>query len=225
MHIYTDKNKKIFVPSVTTIISFVKTQPEYESLIKWSNSLGYSHKDYFETLNTYADFGTNVHEALSYIVTNRDIPEEIDRRIPFADKLKYEETLKNFYTFYRQTMPETIYSEKSLLSEKLGYGGTVDWISNEDNKIILTDFKTSASVKEYMIMQLAAYIHLIEDQLDIKIDMARIMLVSTKQFYSKTYTRDELELQYKKFEIIHELFKLYNVSIDITSSENSLIIV
>ena len=225
MHIYVDENKKIYLPSVTSIISFVKTQPEYEPLIKWANSLGFYRKDYFETLNTYADFGTNVHEAISYIVTGKDVPDEIENRIPFEDRLKYQMSLKNFYTFLSQNMPETIYSEKSLLSENLGYGGTIDWVAKEDNKVILTDFKTSASIKPYMKMQLAAYMHLIEDQTDIRIDLARIMLVSTKQFFIKKYTREELDECYKKFKLIHELFKLYNPSIDTTSSENSLIIV
>jgi hypothetical protein len=225
MHIYTDENKKVFVPSVTSIISFVKTQPEYDSLIKWSNSLGFYHKDYYETLNVYADFGTTVHEALSYIVTNREIPDTFEKKVTFSDIPKYEMTLANFYRFYAQTMPETIYSEKSILSEKLRYGGTVDWISKEDNKVILTDFKTSSSVKEYMKLQLSAYRKLIEDQTDIKIDMARIMLVSTKQFYIKTYTLEELDKYYEIFELYQKIFDIYNEKIDIDSSENSLIIV
>jgi hypothetical protein len=227
MHIYVDSNSKIFLPSVTSIISFVKTEKEYEGLIRWANTLGYYHKDYNETLNTYADFGTTVHEALSYIVTNKGIPDTFERKITLDDLPKYEMTLNNFYKFYRQNNPETIFSEKSLISEKLGYGGTIDWVCIENNKIILTDFKTSSSIRDYMPLQLAAYIKLMENQTDIKIDKARIMLVSTKTFTIKEYDLNIIDSYYKKFDLIHQLFNEYHSDVDWKSaaSENSLIIV
>lgn len=227
MHIYTNKTKDVMVPSVTSVISFIKTKPEFESLIKWANSLGYKHQDYFATLNNAANVGTIVHEALSYIVTNRDIPDDLRDRVPFADINKFDTAISNFYTFYRQNLPTTIYSEKSLLSAELGYGGTLDWLSIEDNKLILTDFKTSSDFREYMIIQLSAYAKLIETITDYKIDSARIILVATPTFRKKEISRKELDEYYKKFDLIYQLYKLYNPSMEYTedTSENSLIIV
>lgn len=225
MHIYTNENKSIYLPSVTSIISFIKTKNEYEPLLKWSNILGYSHKDYNATLEYYANFGTVVHEALSYIVTGKDVPDNLVKKIGLCDMEKYYDTLTRFTKFYNNIKPETIYSEKSFLSEKLGYGGTIDWVSKEDNEIILTDFKTSSSIKEYMPLQLCAYMKLLEDNSNIKISKSRIILVSTKTFTTKTYTREELESYYKRFNMIFDLYKEYNNTLDISSSENSLIIV
>lgn len=225
MHIYANDDKSICLPSVTTIISFIKTKNEYEPLLKWSNTLGYSHKDYTATLDYYATFGTIVHETLSHIVTGKYTPDDLDKKVGFSDMEKYLMTITNFLSFYNNTNPDTIYSEKSFLSENLGYGGTIDWVSKENNDIILTDFKTSSAIRDYMLLQLCAYMKLLEENTDIRISHGRIMLVSTKTFTTKTYSRDVLESYWEKFSLIFRLYQLYNPSIDIDSSENSLIIV
>jgi hypothetical protein len=225
MHIYTNTKKDVMVPSVTTIITYVKTKPEYDSLIKWANSLGYKHQDFYDVLNTAADFGTIVHDVLAHIVTDRPIPSDASNKIAFNDMQKYNSTISNFLAFYRQTKPTTIYSEKSMLSKELGFGGTIDWLSIEDGKTILTDFKTSSAFREYMFIQLAAYTKLIETQTKYHIDSARIMLVSTDSFRRQELNRTELDRYYRIFDLMCQLYKEYNTEIDASNTENSLIIV
>ena len=225
MHIYTDENKSVCLPSVTSILSFVKIKDEYESLIKWSNSLGFKHMNYNTTLSNAADFGTIVHESISHILNHEDIPVALENKVSFNDIDKYNMTINNFIKYCNTTNMETFFSEKSLLSEKLGYGGTIDWLAKENNAIVLTDFKTSSDYREYMLLQLSAYTKLIEDQTDYKIDYARIMLVSTKSFTIKTFTKKELEDAYPKFDLRFQMFKMYTEQIDTDSNENSLIIV
>lgn len=224
MHIYTDESKSIMLPSVTSIISFVKTKDEFEGLIRWSNSLGFKHQGYFTTLNSYADFGTLVHSALSDIVTDKPVSTDITNKIALTDIVKFKTTIANFKKFYELQAPTTIYSEKSFLSKKLGFGGTVDWISIEDEDIILTDFKTSSDFRESHFIQLAAYVKLIEDQTDLKIDNVRILLVSTPTFRFKELTMDELAPYYRKFELIFDLYKEYNPLIDINDSSENIFI-
>ena len=223
MHIYTNANKTIKLPSVTSIISFVKIEPEFDPLIKWSNSLGFKHQRYSDVLNNAADFGTKIHETLANIVTGKPIPDE-QYKGSFDDVIKYNSTISNFLKYYSQHEIETIYSEKSLLSENLGYAGTIDWVHRENNKIALVDFKTSSSYKSYMAMQLSAYMHLIEDQTGIKIDYAKIMLVSSPSFTECVFTRDQLEEHYKIFQKKFELYLMYPHDSE-DDEENSLIIV
>ena len=215
------------LPSVTSILSFVKFKPEYEALIKWSNSLGFKHKSYNKTLDATADFGTLVHEVISKIVTHQEIPKELYSKVSFEDMDKFNTTISNFMKFHANLPSETIYSEKSFLSKELGYAGTVDWISKEDNQIILTDFKTSSAVRDYMPMQLAAYRKLIEAHTKYKINKARIILVSSPSFKIENYSLEQLDESYEMFEKIFELYKLYTSKhLDSQdANENSLIIV
>lgn len=224
MHIYTDKAKKIMLPSVTTITSFVKFKPEYESLVLWANSLGFRHKKYQETLDIAADFGTCVHEALSHIVKNEPVPESIRGKITFDDLPRYDKTISNFTNFYNETKPDTIYSEKSLLSEKLGYGGTIDWVSCENDCTYITDFKTSSAVRPYMTMQLAAYMELLKEA-GVKIDKARVLLVSRPTIEIKEFTEEEISKAYDLFTKILFLYNEYGKENQEDINENSLIIV
>lgn len=224
MHIYTTKDKKILLPSVTTITSFIKFKPEYESLVLWANALGFKHQKYQETLDMAADFGTNVHEAISNIVQNKPIPDEIRKKISLNDLTKYDTTISNFIKLYSALKPTTVYSEKSLLSEKLGYGGTIDWVSIENGLTYITDFKTSAKVRPYMAMQLAAYIELLKE-VGIKIDKARIILVSTSKPTIKEFTNDELTKAYDLFSKILMLYNEYGKENQEDINENSFIIV
>lgn len=225
MHIYTNEAKTIMLPSVTTITSFVKFKPEYEPLMQWSNFLGFKNQRYQETLDMTADLGTKVHEAIAYVVQDKDVPDELSKTVPLVDMVKYCMSVASFRQFYNDTKPETLFSERSMLSETLGYGGTIDWVSIEDKKTILTDFKTSSAVRGYMSMQLAAYIKLLEEK-GISIDVARIMLVSKPKVVIREFTKKEMDKAYKMFQKVFELYKLYNEDIDEeTPDENSLIIV
>jgi hypothetical protein len=224
MHIYTTKEKDIFVPSVTTITSFVKFKPEYESLILWANALGFKHQKYKEALDATADFGTNVHEALSNIVQNKPIPSEIRSHITLNDLEKYDRTIRNFVKFYNESNETTMFSEKSLISKKLGYGGTIDWVSTKDNTVILTDFKTSNTVRVYMGMQVAAYIELLKE-IDVHVDSARILLVSTPKFQIHEFSKEDISKAYDLFQKILYLYNAYHEDDKDDINENSLIIV
>ena len=212
------------LPSVTTITSFVKFKPEYDSLVLWANSLGFKHQKYQETLDAYADFGTNVHEAISNIVQNKPIPDDIRKKISLNELERFDRTINNFTKFYNEINPSTVYSEKSLMSEKLGYGGTIDWVSLEDDCAYITDFKTSSHVRPYMAMQLAAYIELLKE-VGVKIDKARIILVSTPILTIKVFTQEEIDKALQLFNQILFLYNEYGKENQEDGSENSFIIV
>ena len=104
---------------------------------------------------------------------------------------------------------DTIFSEETIVSEKLGYAGTIDWLGTYKNKTFLFDFKTSSSMHETMKLQLSAYRKLLKEERDITIDGAAIVFISKKGVTLQEVSLDELDKVYKKFEVMLQLFELY----------------
>ena len=158
MHIYT-KNNKLY-PSVTTVVGYFKPLETFESLMKWSNFLGFKHKDYIKERDNKAAFGTAVHETVAGLLTNTPVDKSVSDSLTINYLADYADAIKYFERFMMVEMIhpiDTIFSEETIVSEKLGYAGTIDWLGTYKNKTFLFDFKTSASMHETMKLQLSAY--------------------------------------------------------------------
>ena len=124
----------------------------------------------------------------------------------YADAIKYFER----FMMVEMIHPiDTIFSEETIVSEKLGYAGTIDWLGTYKNKTFLFDFKTSSSMHETMKLQLSAYRKLLKEERDITIDGAAIVFISKKGVTLQEVSLDELDKVYKKFEVMLQLFELY----------------
>lgn len=186
MHIYEKDGKEY--PSVTTIIQSLGN----EEIIKWANYLGFKHIDYTKELEKTAINGTKVHELLRGEVDPTYTPQvtykdEIERIII----LGYLTRFRNFIQDYTY---ETIFTEKTFISEKLGYAGTLDWVAIFNNKfLMLNDFKTSKAVRFKHLLQLGGYYNLlIENNYDP--DGASIILVNKK--ICSMYPINKIDLLY-----------------------------
>ena len=131
-HIY--KLNEVQIPSVTTIMRPL------------SNEL-YRNIDE-DVLNKAADRGTAVHNAI-----------ENYYKFGIADiEPKYEGYFRAFMSWYQSVNPEVIASECRLYHKFLLYAGTADMLVVIGGKVILVDFKTSASVNKMLTgVQLEAY--------------------------------------------------------------------
>ena len=210
MHIYT-KNNKLY-PSVTTVVGYFKPLETFESLMKWSNFLGFKHKDYIKERDNKAAFGTAVHETVAGLLTNTPIDKSVSDSLTINYLADYADAIKYFERFMMVEMIhpiDTIFSEETIVSEKLGYAGTIDWLGTYKNKTFLFDFKTSSSMHETMKLQLSAYRKLLKEERDITIDGAAIVFISKKGVTLQEVSLDELDKVYKKFEVMLQLFELY----------------
>ena len=210
MHIYT-KNNKLY-PSVTTVVGYFKPLETFESLMKWSNFLGFKHKDYIKERDNKAAFGTAVHETVAGLLTNTPIDKSVSDSLTINYLADYADAIKYFERFMMVEMIhpiDTIFSEETIVSEKLGYAGTIDWLGTYKNKTFLFDFKTSSSMHETMKLQLSAYRKLLKEERDITIDGAAIVFISKKGVTLQEVSLDELDKVYKKFEGMLQLFELY----------------
>ena len=210
MHIYT-KNNKLY-PSVTTVVGYFKPLETFESLMKWSNFLGFKHKDYIKERDNKAAFGTAVHETVAGLLTNTPVDKSVSDSLTINYLADYADAIKYFERFMMVEMIhpiDTIFSEETIVSEKLGYAGTIDWLGTYKNKTFLFDFKTSSSMHETMKLQLSAYRKLLKEERDITIDGAAIVFISKKGVTLQEVSLDELDKVYKKFEVMLQLFELY----------------
>ena len=210
MHIYT-KNNRLY-PSVTTVVGYFKPLETFESLMKWSNFLGFKHKDYIKERDNKAAFGTAVHETVAGLLTNTPVDKSVSDSLTINYLADYADAIKYFERFMMVEMIhpiDTIFSEETIVSEKLGYAGTIDWLGTYKNKTFLFDFKTSSSMHETMKLQLSAYRKLLKEEKDITIDGAAIVFISKKGVTLQEVSLDELDKVYKKFEVMLQLFELY----------------
>ena len=127
MYIYEVDGKK--VPSVTTIIHALSS----DEIIKWANSLGFRHLKYEVELDKYAKNGTLIHDVL-----RGEVDPNYTSQIEYKDAIHRTEVL-GYITRFRNMIQnyefETIFTEKTFISAKLGYGGTIDWFAKFFNKI------------------------------------------------------------------------------------------
>lgn len=204
MHIYECPDGKR-VPSVTTILQILGNK----EIIYWANRLGFRHIDYETELNRLADDGTLMHSVMQHIVD----PSLANEPIHFRDKLEEEKYLKlaeKFSNMIKDYSYETIFTEKSFTSSKLGYGGTIDWFANMSGFNMINDFKSSKRVYMKHLLQLGGYYNLMTEN-GYSINGGSIILVNNK--ISSLYPINEDALK-KLGEIFNCIYFIHQNVID-----------
>lgn len=202
MHIYKKDEKEY--PSVTTIIHNILLYPE--PLLKWSNFLGFKRKMYEKSMEESSTLGTCIHEMLYHYIKNEDNTEV---KVPFMHIDKANAILANAVPYLKSigiTPENTTFAEETIISEQLGYAGTLDWCGTCDKVLTLADYKTSKRARESMYIQLSAYDKLLQVEKGIKVDKAMILTLREDTACRWILKRDELDFYYKIFEHMHAIF-------------------
>lgn len=141
------------VPGVTTVLS-VLSKP---ALVTWANRLGLEGVDVTKYVDKTANIGTLAH----YLVECEIKGEEPDLE-PFSqEEIRRARWAFNSFRTWKDThRPRFVASELQLVSERYGYGGTVDAVAVIGGKRWVVDFKTSKALYSEHIIQTAAYLHL-----------------------------------------------------------------
>lgn len=206
MHIYEKDGKKY--PSVTTIIHILGN----DEIIRWANSLGFRHKKYDEELDKYAVRGTKVHDYLHSIVDPNYTLVETPKDI-FEQK-EIEAICSRFKLFLMKYDWKTVFTEKTIISENLGYAGTLDWLAVINNFLLVNDFKTSKTVRFSMLLQLGGYNNLLKE-IGYNADGGSIILANNK--LCSMYPINKTELEYYS-EAFNKLAEYYHFIMDHTMS-------
>ena len=156
LHIYKCADGK----KVNSVTYYLKVLGS-ESIVKWSNYLGFNHRKYEDELEYAADVGSQVHESLHAYLDKSYKPHTIISD-SFAEEMS-EMAIMNLKSLFRDIPYETIYTEKEFASSKLGYGGTIDWYVKIGSRKFLGDFKTSKRVYNKHLLQLGGYYNLMKE--------------------------------------------------------------
>lgn len=200
-HIYTCENGSK-VPSVTSILQVLGSA----SLMRWSNSLGFKHIDYETRLNEAARKGTIVHSCLQQIVDKNAEKVPITFSNGFEEKFTLS-SVENFNRLIKKFSYETIYTEKSFSSSKLGYGGTIDWYVKMGDMKLLGDFKTSKNIHLKHLLQLGGYYNLMIENGE-EVDGAFILNVNDTKGVIRFVDKDQLILLGRVFNNLAQYYDI-----------------
>ncbi|SRR6266851_207805 len=154
------------VPGCTTILNRFK---DAEGLIGWSYNTGYDHGEKGIPPNRFAQveeaggIGTYTHALFEWHLNGETGPEPDPASIIPAPYLNIEniERGRNGYrealNWQSQTGLFIISLETPMVSERYTYGGTPDGATERNNKIGLSDWKTSRRLYADYLLQLAGY--------------------------------------------------------------------
>lgn len=160
-------------------------------------------KVYEADIGQYSKRGTEIHNLLEYAYKTGEVEERPDIVYPVLEKIGSE------FPYHVD-----ITSELTFVS-KLGYGGQVDLVLKDGNSTIIVDFKTKDNEElgrdklyDSYCLQLASYREAVDPQ-------ARcfVLLVSASHpgvLGLHEYTKEQLDLGWKKFACLLEYWKLNN---------------
>jgi hypothetical protein len=190
------------VPGVTTVLNLL----DKPFLVAWAYNCGCKGIDYRKVRDTGANIGSLVHYLILCDLKN-ETPDTTD--YSQADIEKANNSLKSYYAWKKQNPIKPIMVETALISEKFGYGGTMDLFAQNHDSNILYDFKTSGGIYVSYLYQLAAYGQLILENTGKLPDMFTILR------FNKDNNSD-FEIRYitdmsKYFEVFRHLLCIYNL--------------
>ncbi len=153
------------VPGVTTIVGRFK---DSSALMFWAFKQGKLGKErLYEEAETAADIGTVAHELVEASIRG-DLTtpkfQEILAQLPDEEAQKRARGAYGAYcAWVEQSKLIIVEQEIPLVSEQYRFGGTPDAIGEIDGNLCLVDWKTSNSVYQDYLIQLAAYKQLWEE--------------------------------------------------------------
>ena len=205
----------VYYPSVTTILQYMPKNKFFES---WLKDVGHNAD---LIMRKAGKEGTQVHEAAERLVKGEEVAWMDDFGNAKYSQIVWEMILK-FHDFWSTHKPELISTEDFVWSDQHHYAGTADLVVKMDGETWLLDIKTSNSLHKSYDLQLAAYAKALEEVKGIKIDRTGIIWLkaSTRSESKKKgvyqgkgwqiKTVDEIEKNFKLFQMIYEFYKLDN---------------
>lgn len=166
------KTENGFVPSVTTIL---EAYPKDASYFKWLKDVG---SDADNIRDEAGRRGSVVHELTEKYDGGEECELINEYGSPRYKMLEWSmfERYVDFSLTYKPTIDAM---ELHMISENLGYAGTLDRVININGKSMLLDIKTSNSIYPSYWLQLAAYNELLKE-LGTKVDSVGILWLNAK---------------------------------------------
>jgi len=144
------------VSGVTTILG-VLNKP---ALVNWANALGLQGIKVGAYVDALAGIGNIAHSMI--LAHNKGIKFETYGYAPdLIDRA--ENSFLSYLAWEKNHKVEPILCEQPLVSERYGYGGTIDFYGLIDAQRKINDYKTGKAIYPEHIYQVAAYRQLLEE--------------------------------------------------------------
>lgn len=132
-----------------------------------------------------ADMGTWVHQFIQDFVEGKNPQEAVNPQLSKATK--------SFKDWYKTINVKNQDCEKRLCSPTLKLAGTVDMICELDGKLTIIDWKTGSGIYPEMLLQMAAYALMYEEEFGQTVEQVGVVNCSVKAPF-KYYFTDKLEI-------------------------------
>lgn len=158
---YFDDKTESYFPSITTILD---VYPKGYGYIQWLKDLGNNAE---EVLRRAGEQGSNVHSGIERFLKGEAI-EWVEGE---KDNFTLDEWIMicRFIDFYKTFKPRIIAIEVSLVSSKLGYGGTLDLVCEINDEIWYIDYKSGNAIYKSHKLQAVACKEIWNEQMPEKI--------------------------------------------------------
>lgn len=161
------------VPSCSTILDAYPKSPQYLAWLKENGS------DSDEIMRQKGDQGSVVHELTERYDAGEEINLLGDNGQPLYTINEWG-FFERYVNFSDRFEPQHELIEQTVISEQLGFAGTIDRVSIINGKRYLIDLKTSAGIYNSYWLQVAAYRELLRVETKIEVDAVAILWVNAK---------------------------------------------
>jgi len=203
-HWYPSPSKKeVWYPSVTTIIG--ATFPKGVGFQKYLANLS-SYEESQTILKDAGRRGTNVHEGTELLERGETL---------HRDNYTLEEwqMLEGFVKWWKKYQPEVLAVERSLCSDKLKTGGTIDRVYIINGVLTILDIKTSSAIHDNYWAQTAAYDALWFEHEKQRVEQTAILRLAPKRKEGYEYvchSRKEIDKDFKVFKSVYTVWEYLN---------------
>lgn len=157
------------VPGVTTITGQLGWNTNV--LCRWANKMGLKGIDTIKYVDDKANIGTLAHKMVECYLTG----EELDSSDYSRNQIdQAENSLLSFLEWEKTHKIKVKHHELKLVSEKLGFGGTLDLHAIVDKIFEIDDLKTGSGIYAEHFIQVAGYC-ILADEHKLPYDQARII--------------------------------------------------
>lgn len=186
--------------SAEYIATHVSEKPTHNEVVRLCEA---AKHEYRNVRDSAASAGTMAHEAVECWIKGNPVLFEGDEAVVKKARMSFDA----FQEWADQTQLKVVHTEMPLLSEKHRFGGTLDAMT-VNNKLSLTDWKTSNAVYGEYLCQIAAYGILWEENFpDQPIDGGFHLLRFDKTYGDfKHHYWGELETAKRAFLLMRELY-------------------
>jgi hypothetical protein len=212
---YRDLNGKA-LPGVTTILGRFK---DSGGLIRWAYEQGKAAqrgeiRDLYDKRDQSADIGSVVHDlAESTVAGHHEYVQTLkDRnRARLGNEfVMVENGLRAFEEWFSGQRITIMETERAIVSERLGFGGTFDAIGKTYSGLLaMFDWKTSNAIYGEYIAQLGGYSILLKEEEGIVLEEAHLLRFSKEfgNFSQHQITRQMLDVGEQQFMLLLQAYK------------------